>query len=62
MREGGRIDYLDTNTWSQIQISLDHNPHGKDGLSLDLNPEFPCVNTTDLDLDQNLHVNGELGS
>ena len=35
--------------------NLDHNPHGRGGLSLDLNPVCLRVNTTNLDedLDQN---------
>ena len=33
--------------------NLDHNPHGRGGLSLDLNPVCLRVNATDQDLDQN---------
>ena len=40
--------------------NLDHNPHGRGGLSLDLNPVCLRVNATNLDqdLDQNPRVNG----
>ena len=40
--------------------NLDQNPHGRGGLSLDLNPVCLRVNATSLDqdLDQNPHVNG----
>ena len=42
--------------------NLDHNPHGRGGLSLDLNPVCLRVNTTnqDQDLDQNPCVNRAL--
>ena len=42
--------------------NLDHNPHGRGDLSLDLNPVFLRVNVTNLDqdLDQNPRVNGAL--
>ena len=44
--------------------NLDHNTHGRGGLSLDLNPVCLRVNTTSLDqdLDQNPCVNGALES
>ena len=40
--------------------NLDHNLHGRGGLSLDLNPVCLRVNATSLDpdLDQNARVNG----
>ena len=38
--------------------NLDHNPHGRGGLSLDLNPVCLRVNATNLHLDQNSRVNG----
>ena len=43
--------------------NLDHNPHGRGGLSLDLNPLCLRVNATSLDqdLDQNARVNGAIG-
>ena len=34
--------------------NLDHNPHGRGGLSLDLNPVCLHVNATNLQLDQDL--------
>ena len=40
--------------------NLDHNPHGRGGLSLDLNPVCLRVNASNQDLDQNLHVNRAL--
>ena len=42
--------------------NLDHNLHGRGGLSLDLNPVCLRVNATNLDqdLDQNTSVNGEI--
>ena len=42
--------------------NLDHNLHGRGGLSLDLNPVCLRVNATSLDqdLDQNPRVNGAL--
>ena len=42
--------------------NLDHNPYGRGGLSLDLNPVCLHVNTTNLDqdLDQNPRVHGTL--
>ena len=42
--------------------NLDHNLHGRGGLSPDLNPVCLRVNTTSLDqdLDQNTRVNGAL--
>ena len=42
-----------------LDSNLDHNPHGRSGLSLDLNPVCLCVNATNLDqdLDQNPCVN-----
>ena len=46
---------------SQIQIqNPDHDPHGKGGLTLDLNLECPRVNTTNLDpdLDPNSNLIG----
>ena len=43
--------------------NLDHNPHGRGGLSLDWNPVCLRVNATNLDqdLDQNASVNGAYG-
>ena len=42
--------------------NLDHNPHGRGGLSPDLNPVCLPVNATspDQDLDQNPYVNGAI--
>ena len=40
--------------------NLDHNLHGRGGLSLDLNPVCLRVNATSLDLDQNARVNRAL--
>ena len=44
--------------------NLDHNLHGRGGLSLDLNPVCLRVNATSLDqdLDQNARVNGAIDS
>ena len=44
--------------------NLDHNLHGRGGLSPDLNPVCLRVNATSLDqdLDKNAHVNGALAS
>ena len=39
--------------------NLDHNPHGRGGLSLDLNPVCLRVNTTNLD--QNPHGKWDFG-
>ena len=49
-----RVPNLDSN--------LDHNPHGRGGLSLDSNPVCLRVNATSLDqdLDQNARVNGAI--
>ena len=43
--------------------NLDHNLHGRGGLSLDSNPVCLCVNATNLDqdLDKNARVNGAYG-
>ena len=45
-----------------LDSNLDHNPYGRGGMSLDLNPVCLCVNATSLDqdLDQNPRVNGAL--
>ena len=40
----------------------DHNPYGRGGLSLDLNPVCLRVNTTNQDLDQNTCVNGAIAT
>ena len=42
--------------------NLDHNPYGRGGLSLDLNPVYLHVNANylDQDLDQNPYVNGAI--
>ena len=45
-----------------LDSNLDHNPHGRGGLSPDLNPVCLRVNATNLDqdLDQNARVNGAI--
>ena len=42
--------------------NLDHNPHGRGGLSLDSNPVCLRVNATSLDKDLNARVNGAIVS
>ena len=44
--------------------NLDHNPHGRGGLSLDLNPVClrVCATNPDQDLDQNPRVNGAIAT